>query len=54
MSDRLTLALRSIADATDKPGTAGADAVHLIGGTKRNGSVTVVRNGVAKEVTGLK
>ncbi|MEO8667400.1 MAG: Flp pilus assembly protein CpaB [Bauldia sp.] len=54
MSDRLTLALRSIADATDKPGTANADALHLIGGTKRGGSVTVVRNGVAKEVSGSK
>jgi pilus assembly protein CpaB len=54
MSDRLTLALRSIADATDKPGAAGADALHLLGGTKSGGSVTVVRNGVAREVSGQK
>jgi pilus assembly protein CpaB len=54
MSDRLTLALRSIADATDKPGTAGVDAIHLIGGTKKGGSITVVRNGVSKEVSGQK
>jgi pilus assembly protein CpaB len=52
MSDRLTLALRSIADATDKPGAISADALHLIGGSKRSGSVTVVRNGVAREVSG--
>jgi pilus assembly protein CpaB len=54
MSDRLTLALRSIADATDKPGNTGPDAIHLIGGTKRSGSITVVKNGVAKEVNGSK
>jgi pilus assembly protein CpaB len=54
MSDRLTLALRSIADAKDKPGTADADALHLIGGDKRNGSVTVVKNGVARQVSGTK
>lgn len=54
MSDRLTLALRSIADAADKPGVDAPDAIHLIGGTKRNGSVTVVKNGVAREVSGVK
>ena len=48
MSDRLTLALRSIADFEPTPGDAAADAVHLIGGTKQNGAVTVVKNGVAQ------
>jgi len=54
MSDRLTLALRSIEDAKSGPSDAGGDAVHLIGGTKRNGAVTLVKNGVAKEVSGLR
>ena len=54
MSDRLTLALRSIADAESKPSDAAGDAYHLIGGVKNNGSVTVVRNGVAREVSGLR
>jgi pilus assembly protein CpaB len=52
MSDRLTLALRSMADSKDKPGAH--DALHLIGADKRTNSVTVVRNGVAREVNGLK
>jgi pilus assembly protein CpaB len=53
MSDRLTLALRSIADSAGSPGER--DALHLIGtGDKKRGSVTVVRNGVAREVTGLR
>ena len=51
MSDRLTLALRSIRDA--ETGPFGADAVHLIGGTKEHGSVTVVKNGVAREVNSI-
>jgi pilus assembly protein CpaB len=54
MSDRLTLALRSIEDSTVSPADAAADAVHLIGGTRRNGAVTVVKNGVAREVSGLR
>ena len=49
MSDRLTLALRSIADADTAP--LGEDAYHLIGG--KSGTVTVVKNGVAKQVPGL-
>jgi pilus assembly protein CpaB len=53
MSDRLTLALRSIADSNPSPAD-GADAVHLIGGTKKNGAITVVRNGVAKDVSGIR
>ena len=52
MSDRLTLALRSISDARTTDGTL--DAVHLIGGTKRNGAVTVVKNGVARDVSGIR
>jgi pilus assembly protein CpaB len=53
MSDHLTLALRSMADSTPGADTT-ADAIHLIGGTKRNGAVTVVRNGVARDVTGIR
>ncbi|HVY19638.1 MAG TPA: Flp pilus assembly protein CpaB [Bauldia sp.] len=51
MSDRLTLALRSVADSHVTPKDAAADAVHLIGSTKENGAVTVVRNGVAHDVS---
>jgi pilus assembly protein CpaB len=51
MSDRLALSLRSLADAG---AATGADAMHLIGGVKRNGAVTVVKGGVASEVGGLK
>jgi pilus assembly protein CpaB len=47
MSDRLTLSLRSLADA-DAPITP--DAVHLINGDTQNTGVTVVRNGVAVQV----
>ncbi len=54
MSDRLTLALRSIADSRTAAGDSALDAVHLIGGTKRNGAVTVVRNGVARDVSAIR
>jgi pilus assembly protein CpaB len=54
MSQRLTLALRSIADAESKPGDASADAYHLLGGTKQSGGVTVVKNGVAREVNSIR
>jgi pilus assembly protein CpaB len=54
MSDRLTLALRSLADAERKSGDDNPDALHLISGTKRQGAVTVVKGGIAKEVTGLR
>jgi pilus assembly protein CpaB len=54
MSDRLTLALRSIADAELKASDTDADALDLIGGNKKNGAVTFVRNGVVKEVNSLR
>jgi pilus assembly protein CpaB len=54
MSDRLTLALRSVADSHVLPADSAADAIHLIGGTKRNGAVTVVRNGVASDVSTIR
>jgi len=54
MSDRLTLALRSVEDSTPTPADAAADAVDLIGGTKGNGTVTVVKSGVVSQVTGLR
>ncbi len=53
IGDRLTLALRSIADSktTDADAT---DAFHLIGGSKQNGAVTVVKSGVARDVGGFR
>jgi pilus assembly protein CpaB len=54
MSDRLTLALRSVADSRPGSPDTGQDAIHLIGGTKRNGAVTVVKNGVAHDVSGIR
>ena len=54
MSDRLTLALRSLSDSTVTARDAAADAVHLIGGTKQNNSITVVKSGVARDVTGIR
>jgi pilus assembly protein CpaB len=54
LSDGLTLALRSLSDAERAPGDDDPDALHLLGGTKRQGAVTVVRGGIAKEVTGLR
>jgi pilus assembly protein CpaB len=53
MSDRLTLALRSLADAKSGARESEQDAYYLIGGpssaSTRN-SITVIRNGVATEV----
>jgi pilus assembly protein CpaB len=54
ISDHLTLALRSVADSRASPTDSAGDAIHLIGGTKRNGAVTVVRNGVARDVSGIR
>jgi pilus assembly protein CpaB len=53
MSDRLTLALRSVADSSPSAPGTGKDAVNLIGGNNAEGTVTVVRNGVAKQITGV-
>jgi len=52
ISDRLTLALRSIADSTPSAEDTAADAVHLLGGTKQSGTVTVVKNGVSRQQAG--
>jgi pilus assembly protein CpaB len=53
MSDRLTLALRSLADTKNGARESERDALYLIGGpssaSNRN-SITVIRNGVATEV----
>jgi pilus assembly protein CpaB len=54
MSDRLTLALRSLSDSTVTARDAAGDAVHLIGGTKQNNAITVVKSGIAREVTGIR
>ena len=53
IGDRLTLALRSIADSR-KTGADAADAVHLIGGSRQNGAVTIVKSGVARDVGGIR
>ena len=51
MSDRLTLSLCAASPIPQRRRpTPPSDAVHLIGGTKSNGAVTVVRNGVATQV----
>ncbi len=54
MSDRLNLALRSVSDSASKPSDAANDAVHLIGGPNGEGTVTLVRDGIAKQVTGIR
>jgi pilus assembly protein CpaB len=54
MSDRLTLALRSIADAEVKPSDTAADAYHLLSGNRKNGAIKVVKSGVVKEVTTIR
>ncbi len=54
MSDRLNLALRSISDSRPSPSDAAKDAVHLITGARSNGAVTVVRAGIAQQVTGIR
>jgi pilus assembly protein CpaB len=53
MSDRLNLALRSVTDSASSPSDATHDAIHLIGGPNSEGTVTVVRNGVSRQVTGI-
>ena len=53
MSDRLTLSLRSLADAKNGEREAAMDAYYLIGGpgsSSTRNSITVIRNGVASEV----
>ena len=50
---RLVLAAL-VADSHVLPADSAADAIHLIGGTKRNGAVTVVRNGVASDVSTIR
>ncbi len=54
MGDRLALALRSIADGPTSPEDAAKDAKHLIGGTRSNNAVTIVKNGVPRDVTGIR
>jgi len=54
MAQRMTLALRSIEDSMTSPTDSSFDAVHLIGGTKRDGAVTLIKNGVARQVNGLR
>jgi len=52
MSERLTLSLRSLADAN--MANDHDDALHLIGGGARGGGVTIVRNGVPIDVQGVR
>jgi Flp pilus assembly protein CpaB len=54
MSDRLNLALRSVSDSASKPSDSANDALHLIGGANGEGTVTMVKDGVATQVTGLR
>lgn len=51
IGERLTLALRSIADAGEPD---AGDAVHLIGRSRQNGAVTVVKGGIARDVGGIR
>jgi pilus assembly protein CpaB len=50
MADRLTLSLRSVADADVDPAQE-TDAVHLLAGDPQTSGVTLIRNGVATQVT---
>ncbi len=54
MSDRLNLALRSISDSALDPTDASKDALGLIGGPNGQGTVTLVKNGISKKVTGVR
>ena len=54
MSDRLTLALRSVTDSRPLPSDSAGDAVHLVGGANGEGTVTVVKGGVARQVMGIR
>ena len=47
MADRLTLALRPVADAQDKQ---EGDAEYLVSGNGRRGTVRVIRSGEVSEV----
>ena len=49
IGDRLSLALRSLADANEVFG-ADADARHLIAGDTRAEGITLIRNGVARRI----
>lgn len=51
MAERLMLSLRSIADSSASPTDEEADAVYLIDGSRRDGIVTVVKNGIVRDVT---
>ncbi len=54
MSDRLNLALRSVSDSAPNPADASKDALGLIGGPNGEGTVTLVKNGISKKVTGIR
>ena len=47
MADRLTLALRSVADAQEEP---QAEAVYLVSGNGRRGTVRLIKSGEVSEV----
>ena len=53
-TEPLTLALRSVADSNVSAADSAADAVHLLGGAQRNGSITVVKNGIARDISGMR
>ena len=54
MSERLNLALRSVADSAPNAAGTGKDAMNLIGGPNGEGTVTLVKNGIATKVTGVR
>ena len=54
IADRLMLALRSIADSKAETSDQDLDAVYLIDGSKRAGVVTIVRNGVVRDVRSIR
>lgn len=54
MGERLALALRSIADGDATTADTDRDAAHLIGGTRSNKAVTVIKGGVPRDVTGIR
>ncbi|MBX3597798.1 MAG: Flp pilus assembly protein CpaB [Rhizobiaceae bacterium] len=51
MADRLTLALRSVADAQEKP---GGEADYLVSGEGRTGTIRLIKSGEVTEVGGRK
>jgi pilus assembly protein CpaB len=54
IADTLTLSLRSIQDSQPSEADQELDATYLIDGSRREGVVTVVKSGIARDVSGLR